>query len=107
MIAFVLDATLINLVAIIVAVGASLILSLFHIPKELKTVLAAIAGAAYIVWSIGYFVAFWSSTGQTPGSRLMQIRVVTANGRRSGRAERSSAASDWFWLRCLCSQATS
>ena len=80
MIAFVLDAALINLVAIIVAVGASLILSLFHIPKELKTVLAAIAGAAYIVWSIGYFVAFWSSTGQTPGSRLMQIRVVTANG---------------------------
>ena len=79
-IAFVLDAALINLVAIVVAVGASLILSLFHIPKELKTVLAAIAGAAYIVWSIGYFVAFWSSTGQTPGSRLMQIRVVTANG---------------------------
>ena len=79
-IAFVLDAALINLAAIIVAVGASLILSLFHIPKELKTVLAAIAGAAYVVWSIGYFVAFWSSTGQTPGSRLMQIRIVTANG---------------------------
>ena len=73
-----LDAAVINLVAIIVAVGVSLILSLFHIPKELRTVLVAIAGAVYIVWSIGYFVAFWSTTGQTPGSRFMQIRVVTA-----------------------------
>ncbi len=28
----------------------------------------------------GYFVVFWSTTGQTPGSRLMQIRVQNGRG---------------------------
>ncbi len=79
-IAFVVDAALINLVAIIVAVGASLILSLLHLPKQLHVLWVALAGAAYVLWSIGYFVSFWSTTGQTPGSRVMQIRVVTAKG---------------------------
>lgn len=81
-ISFVLDAALINLVAIIVAIGASLIVSLFHLPKDLKTILTAIAGATYILWSIGYFVFFWSTTGQTPGARIMQIRVITSRGGR-------------------------
>ncbi len=31
-----------------------------------------------------YFVAFWSTTGQTPGARMMQIRVVHEGGRRVG-----------------------
>lgn len=79
-IATVLDAALINLVAIIVGLGAALILSLLHLPTDLKTVVAAIGGAAYIAWTIGYFVAFWSTTGQTPGNRVMQIRVVGTNG---------------------------
>jgi uncharacterized RDD family membrane protein YckC len=81
-ISFVGDAAVINLVAIIVGIGASLILSLLHLPKELKTILVAIAGATYILCSIGYFVFFWSTTGQTPGARVMQIKVVTARGER-------------------------
>ena len=44
-IAFVLDAALIDLVAIIVAIGAALILSLLHLPKDLKPALVAIGGA--------------------------------------------------------------
>jgi uncharacterized RDD family membrane protein YckC len=32
------------------------------------------------VWVVAYFVTFWSTTGQTPGSRLMRIRVIDANG---------------------------
>lgn len=75
-VAFAVDAALINLVALIVSVAAALILSLFHLPKDLKTVLAAIGGAAYILWTVGYFTAFWSTTGQSPGARVMQIRVV-------------------------------
>lgn len=81
-VSFVVDAALINLVAIIVGIGASLILSLLHLPKDLKTILVAIGGAAYILFSIGYFVFFWSTTGQTPGARVMQIKVVTARGER-------------------------
>lgn len=79
-IAFALDAALINLVAIIVEVGAAVIVSLLHLPKDLHTVLAAVGGAAYVLWSIAYFVTFWSTTGQTPGGRVMQIRVVTRTG---------------------------
>jgi len=75
-IAFALDAGLINLVAVIVGVGASLILSLLHLPGTLRTILAAAGGAAYICWAVGYFVVFWSTTGQTPGARMMQFRVL-------------------------------
>jgi uncharacterized RDD family membrane protein YckC len=35
-------------------------------------------------WAItvtGYFVGFWAVTGQTPGMRLMHVRVVAPNGR--------------------------
>ncbi len=81
-ISFALDAALINLVALLVAVGASLILSLVYLPSTLKTILAAIGGASYVLWAIGYFVVFWSTTGQSPGARVMQIRVVTAKGER-------------------------
>jgi uncharacterized RDD family membrane protein YckC len=79
-ISFTIDAALIIVVDIIVGVGAALILSLLHIPHELRTVLAVIGAVAYILGSIAYFVIFWSTTGQTPGARVMQIRVLTANG---------------------------
>ena len=32
-----------------------------------------------MLWSIGYFVVFWSSTGETPGDRVMRIRVCMAD----------------------------
>jgi uncharacterized RDD family membrane protein YckC len=79
-IAFVLDAALINIVALVVELGAALILSLLHLPGGLKAVVIALGAAAYVLWTIGYFAAFWSTTGQTPGNRVMQIRVVTTNG---------------------------
>ena len=79
-IAFALDAAVINAVAIVTALGVSLILSLVHLPSSLHAFLAGLAGAAYILWSVGYFVVFWSTTGQTPGARLMQIRVLTPDG---------------------------
>jgi uncharacterized RDD family membrane protein YckC len=79
-ISFVIDAAVINVVALIVSVGAALILSLLHIPSGLKPVLAAIGGVAYILWAAGYFVALWSTTGQTFGARVMQIRVLTSGG---------------------------
>ena len=43
---------------------------------SVTTVFAAAGAVAFLVhWMAGYFVVFWSTTGQTPGSRLMQIRV--------------------------------
>jgi uncharacterized RDD family membrane protein YckC len=41
------------------------------------------------VWTIAYFVTFWSSTGQTPGNRLLRIRVCDARDRTPLRPWRS------------------
>src|ERR1700759_2717269 len=79
-IAFALDAALINVVAIVTALGASLILSIVHLPSSLHTFLVGLAGAAFILWAVGYFMVFWSATGQTPGARVMQIRMLAADG---------------------------
>jgi uncharacterized RDD family membrane protein YckC len=79
-IAFAIDAAIIDLVAIVVAGGVALALSVLSVSKDsLDTVLIAAGGAAFVVWSVSYFVIFWSTTGQTPGSRLMRIMVRSAD----------------------------
>jgi uncharacterized RDD family membrane protein YckC len=40
----------------------------------------SLAGAAWFAAAGAYFVAFWSVAGQTPGMRLMGVRVVTSAG---------------------------
>jgi uncharacterized RDD family membrane protein YckC len=77
-IAFAVDAALINLAALIVSVSVGLALSVLDPSNSLETVALAVAGVAYVVWTIAYFVTFWSTTGQTPGNRLLQIRVCRA-----------------------------
>jgi uncharacterized RDD family membrane protein YckC len=79
-IAFAIDAAIIDLVAIVVAGAVALALSVLSVSKDsLDTVLIAAGGALFIAWSVGYFVTFWSTTGQTPGSRLMRITVRRAD----------------------------
>ncbi|HUO74925.1 MAG TPA: RDD family protein [Solirubrobacteraceae bacterium] len=55
----------------------------------------AIAGVVYIVWAGVYFVAFWSITGQTPGARIMQIRLVSA---KRGRVKPARALVRWIGM---------
>jgi uncharacterized RDD family membrane protein YckC len=79
-IAFAIDAAVINLVAIVVAGGVALALSVLSVPQDsLDTLLFAAGGALFLAWSVGYFVTFWSTTGQTPGSRLMRVTVRGAD----------------------------
>ena len=78
--AFAVDAAVINLVGITVAVVAGLGLSVLKVPDDTVKWLAAVGGAVYVVWTIAYFVTFWATTGQTPGDRLMRIRVLRSNG---------------------------
>jgi uncharacterized RDD family membrane protein YckC len=79
-IAFAIDAAIIDLVAIVVAGAVALVLSVLSVSKDaLDTVLIVVGGALFLAWSVGYFVTFWSTTGQTPGSRLMRITVRTAD----------------------------
>jgi len=77
-IAFAIDAAIILLVAAIVAGATALIASLFPLPSAVKVAIAAIGGVIYVLWVIGFFVAFWTGTGQTPGARVMDFRVVTS-----------------------------
>ena len=42
----------------------------------------AIGAGAYTVWLVGYFTVFWTTTGQTPGDRMLRICVRTRDGSR-------------------------
>jgi uncharacterized RDD family membrane protein YckC len=48
------------------------------VPDVVVTITIAVGGLAYLAWFVGYFATFWSTTGQTPGARVMGIRVVCA-----------------------------
>jgi uncharacterized RDD family membrane protein YckC len=83
-IAFGVDALSINLAAVVVGAIIALALNLFQIPSKVDTLLAAIGAVVFIVWGTAYFVTFWSTTGQTPGARMMRFRVL-AVGAEHGR----------------------
>jgi uncharacterized RDD family membrane protein YckC len=41
---------------------------------------ATLAGGGWFLLAAIYFVFFWSGTGQTPGMRIMRVRVTTPAG---------------------------
>ena len=82
LIAFGVDAAIINLVAVAVAALVGLALSIVTMPNWLTAFAVAVGAVAYAVWAAGYFIVFWTTTGQTPGDRLMRIRVRAATGER-------------------------
>jgi len=77
-IAIAIDAAVVNGVAVVVVTAAGLVVSALSLPNGLDTALVALGAWVFLVWSAAYFVICWSSTGQTPGNRVMQIRVVRA-----------------------------
>ena len=77
-IAFAIDIALIDLAAATVGVVVGLGLSALNVPHGVKTAAIAVGGLAYVAWTVGYFATFWSTTGQTPGARVMGVRVVCA-----------------------------
>ncbi|HWY89901.1 MAG TPA: RDD family protein, partial [Solirubrobacteraceae bacterium] len=78
--AFALDSAIVNGCALVVGVVVGLGLSILHLPEAADVVIAAILGGLWVLWTVGYFAFFWSTTGQTPGDRVMQFRVVTEDG---------------------------
>jgi uncharacterized RDD family membrane protein YckC len=77
-----LDALAINVIALLIGGAVNLVASAFGHHGSIDLLGALFGAAAWIVWSALYFVTFWTLTGQTPGSRLLGIRVVSANGGR-------------------------
>jgi len=74
-IAFAIDAAIVDLAGAAVGVVVGLALSVLDTPDKVDDVLLVIGGVLFVIWTIGYFVFFWSTTGQTPGNRVMRIRV--------------------------------
>ena len=77
-IAFAIDVALIDLAAAFVAIVVGLGVSALNVPDIAVTILLTAGALAYLAWFAGYFTTFWSTTGQTPGARVMGFRVVCA-----------------------------
>jgi uncharacterized RDD family membrane protein YckC len=78
-IALALDALLAQLLFLVGAASIGLVLGL---AGDLRPgwLSGSLAGGGWLLAVIVYFTAFWSGTGQTPGMRLMRLRVLTASG---------------------------
>jgi len=87
--AFAADAIVINVVGWFVAAVVSLGLSLLDVPAGVEDTILAIGSLCGLVWSGAYFVFFWSTTGQTPGNRLLRIRVLDAHTNAPPRARKA------------------
>lgn len=94
-VSWVLDAIVINAVAIGAGIGIELFVSIVHISQSLASALKPIAGVVYLIWAAAYFVVLWSWTGQTLGARMMQIRLLTA---KRGRVKPARAVVRWVGM---------
>jgi uncharacterized RDD family membrane protein YckC len=81
-IALAVDALLIDVAALAVAGAVLLVFSVFSVSGKQHPIAVVVEAALFVVWVVSYFGVFWTTTGQTPGSRVMQIRVVRADGTR-------------------------
>lgn len=73
--AFAIDAAVVDGAALLTGVLVGLGLSLLHLSHTAQAALAGIGAALAMLWTIAYFAFFWSATGQTVGNRVMRIRV--------------------------------
>ena len=78
-VALAIDVVLIQAVLLLVA-GVTSLIGLLVGGIQLGTIAKALAGAAWLAATAGYFVTFWSVSGQTPGMRAMRLAVTTDAG---------------------------
>jgi uncharacterized RDD family membrane protein YckC len=78
-IALAADAAIANLIVLVIAALAGLVGSLFG---ELRPqwLVALLAAAGWLLAVVSYFALFWATAGQTPGMRLMRLRVIDRSG---------------------------
>jgi uncharacterized RDD family membrane protein YckC len=81
-IAFAIDAALIDIAAVAVGAVVALVFSILPVSHDVETAAIAVGGVAFVLWSMAYFMTFWTTTGETPGNRAMRIRVVRTDGTR-------------------------
>ena len=81
--ALMVDAAVINVIAVITGAVVALIGSLLGVGRP-GIVAALTGGFLWLGWTALYFIVFWTVTGQTPGARLLGIRVVSTGARGLG-----------------------
>jgi uncharacterized RDD family membrane protein YckC len=77
--ALAVDAALAQLIFLIVAASVGLVLGIVGDLRQ-GWLTGLLAGGGWLLVVTAYFAGFWSSTGQTPGLRLMRARVVIGTG---------------------------
>jgi uncharacterized RDD family membrane protein YckC len=75
----VLDAALAQLGYLVAAASIALVLGLAG-QLGANWLAGSLAGGGWLLAMAAYFVVFWSTTGQTPGMRVLQVRVVAPSG---------------------------
>jgi uncharacterized RDD family membrane protein YckC len=92
----VVDALLVVLIVVVGSALIGLVGSLFgHLRPQ--WLVGLLLGSGWILVDIAYFTAFWSTAGQTPGMRLLRLRVVDKHGESPGPA-RSLLRLAGLWL---------
>jgi uncharacterized RDD family membrane protein YckC len=79
-VALVIDSIVLDVIAIAVAAAVQLLISLFTGHSNLGAVAAVVTGILWFVWAGVYFATFWNLTGETPGNRVLGIRVTSVDG---------------------------
>lgn len=89
-VAIILDTIILTVIMVILAIPFGLSSALFSMMADYTGMLNAWANVALwgtfaflnFIISIMYFTYFEGTTGQTPGKRAMNIKVVTENGKK-------------------------
>lgn len=78
-VALAVDAALVTMIFLTGTAVIGLVVSLVWNPRPAPVVGTVIAVAGLLV-EVAYFTGFWSTAGQTPGMRLLRLRVVDGAG---------------------------
>ena len=82
-VALAVDAALLAIIFLTGTAVLDLVVSLFWKPRPAVAV-GAVMAAAWLLLEVVYFVGFWSTAGQTPGMRLLHLRVQEDGGSAPG-----------------------
>lgn len=81
-VALLIDLFVANAIAVLTGGAIDLLAKLLGGDQSLNAQQALAGGLVWFLWLGLYFVVFWTLTGQTPGDRMMSIRVFSTNSDR-------------------------
>ncbi len=82
LLAFTIDALIITVVITITSALASFILQTFNAAEVTKIFVGGLLGVVLALFYLSYYLGLWLAAGQTPGKRIMGLRIVRTDGER-------------------------